>query len=144
MTSMLFITGALITSYHSTSTNVATGRSLRGSTTNFYFGDSVLPKAETQLDLGLTISNDLKWNKHVDKVCSKALKVFHMIRRNTSKLGWKAKLDLYKSMVVPIILYASPFIGFSKHVLSQIERGQNESLTGFLLISDHTSSVSVS
>ena len=71
------------------------------------FGDELIQMVSVQSDLGLTISNDLKWNLHIDKACSKAIRVFHMIKRNVSNLNTEAKLNLYKSMVVPVILYGT-------------------------------------
>ena len=88
------------------------------------FGDELIQMVSVQSDLGLTISNDLKWNLHIDKACSKAIRVFHMIKRNVSNLNTEAKLNLYKSMVVPVILYGSPFYGMSKYVMSELENIQ--------------------
>ena len=94
------------------------------SSATLHFDNLILPKTSTHSDLGLTLSDDLRWNQHIEKVSGKAMRVFHMIRRNTSKLGWKAKLDLYKSMIVPIITYVSPLFGLSKYTISQIEKVQ--------------------
>ena len=84
------------------------------------FGDELIQMVSVQSDLGLTISNNLKWNLHIDKACSKAIRVFHMIKRNVSNLNTEAKLNLYKSMVVPVILYGSPCYGMSKYVMSEL------------------------
>ena len=88
------------------------------------FGDELIQMVSVQSDLGLTISNDLKWNLHIGKACSKAIRVFHMIKRNVSNLNTEAKLNLYKSMVVPVILYGSPCYGMSKYVMSELEKIQ--------------------
>ena len=88
------------------------------------FGDELIQLVSVQSDLDLTISNDLKWNLHIDKACSKAIRVFHMIKRNVSNLNTEAKLNLYKSMVVPVILYGSPCYGMSKYVMSELENIQ--------------------
>ena len=74
----------------------------------FYLGKEVIASADYQNDLGLTLSGDLKLNLHIDKVCAKAMKLFHMIKRNVSGLPSAAKLNLYKSMIVPILIYGSP------------------------------------
>ena len=70
------------------------------------------------------LSCDLKWNLHINKVCCKAICVFHMIKRSVSNLGQKAKLDLYKSMIVPILTYASPCYGLSKYIITELENVQ--------------------
>ena len=71
----------------------------------FYLGKEIIASADYQNDLGLTLSRHLKWNLHIDKICAKAMKVFHMIKRNVSDLSSAAKLNLYKSMIVPILIY---------------------------------------
>ena len=47
-----------------------------------------------------------------------------MIKRNVSNLNTETKLNLYKSMVVPVILYGSPCYGMSKYVMSELENIQ--------------------
>ena len=75
-------------------------------------------------DLGLIVQSDLKWNNHIDKACAKAFRVFHMIKRNVSDLPHQSKLNLYKSMIVPTVLYASSCIGLSVYVSRQLENLQ--------------------
>ena len=50
-----------------------------------------------------TVSDTLKYTSHVQKICDKANKVFHMIKRNVSRLlPNQQKLHLYKSMVLMV------------------------------------------
>ena len=61
-----------------------------------------------QKDLGITMAPKLNWKPNVGKRCSKALKVFYFLKRNTStsrKLS--AKLNAYAGYVVPIVTYAT-------------------------------------
>ena len=88
----------------------------------FYLGKEIIAYAEHQNGLGLTLSCDLKWNLHIDKVCAKAMKMSHMIKRNISELSSAAKLRLYKSMIVPILIYRSPCYG--TNVLTELEHVQ--------------------
>ena len=88
------------------------------------FGEEIIQKTSIKIDLGLIISDDMKWNEHIDMVCLKAIRVFYMIKRNVSNLTAKAKLNLYKSMIVPILLYGSPCYGMSKYVMSELESVQ--------------------
>ena len=44
-----------------------------------------------------------------------------MAKQNTNKLNPIAKLNLYKSMIKPVLLYAGPCFGLSKHVLNQLK-----------------------
>ena len=39
---------------------------------------------ETCTDLGLIMNENLKWQGHIENRAMKTLKVFHMIRRNTT------------------------------------------------------------
>ena len=68
----------------------------------------------------MTISSDLNWNIHIDNACKKANRVFFLIKRNTNNLSRTAKLNLYKSMVVPVLTYASPCYGLSKYVTNNL------------------------
>ena len=89
-----------------------------------FFGNARIEPALTQPDLGLYFSSDLKWNLHIDKVCGKANQIFQMIKRNVSLISSSAKLNLYKSMIVPILVYGSPCYGLSKYDISQLENTQ--------------------
>ena len=89
-----------------------------------FFGNHVIEKELTQSDLGLMLSSDLKWDKHIEKFCKKTRKVFFMIKRNVSNIYWTTKLNLYKSMTVPIIYYGSPCYGLSKNILVILEKVQ--------------------
>ena len=73
----------------------------------------------------------------MEKACVKANRVFFMIKRNTSNLHWKAKLNLYKSMVIPVIMYASSCIGLNKYVMTQYEIIQKTAVN-WILHSKHT------
>ena len=77
----------------------------------FDFGNHVIEKELLQSDLGPILSSDLKWDQHIGKACKQAMKVFFLIKRNVSNIYWTTKLNLYKSMIVPILVYGSPCYG---------------------------------
>ena len=56
--------------------------------------------------LGITISSDLRWNKHVDEVCSKANKTLGFVQRNLRVSS--PKTLAYFSLVRPLVEYAAP------------------------------------
>ena len=58
-------------------------------------------------DLGLLINPSLTWDEHIQHKCSKAIKVFFMIKRNSANISMTGKVNLYKTMILPIITYAS-------------------------------------
>ena len=83
---------------------------------------------DTPKDLGVIISNDMSWNLHIDKAGFKADKSFFAIKRNISNLNRVAKLKLFKSMIIPVILYASPCFGLNKYVMSKLETIQRRAV----------------
>ena len=72
-----------------------------------------------------SVSSDLKWNLHIENACLKANRVFHLIRRNVSDLSKRGKLNLYKSMLVAVLMYAFPCFGLSKNIIGELENIQN-------------------
>ena len=62
-------------------------------------------------DLGITISHDLSWTSHVVEVVNKANKVLGLIKRTIGSADKNVFSTLYKSLVRPILEYASPVWG---------------------------------
>ena len=57
--------------------------------------------------LGLTISSDLSWNTHVDIIAKKATTSLNFLKRNLHSCPSTVKEKCYKSLVRPIMEYAS-------------------------------------
>ena len=57
--------------------------------------------------LGVTISSDLSWNKHVDNAVKKATTSLNFLKRNLNACPTVVKDKCYKSLVRPIMEYAS-------------------------------------
>ena len=57
--------------------------------------------------LGITITNDLNWNKHIQDICNKACKTLGLLRRNLHFCTQDVKLVAYKALVRPVLEYAS-------------------------------------
>ena len=55
--------------------------------------------------LGLTITNRLCWDKHINNLCNAANKRLGILKQVSSKLDIKTKCQLYKSFVLPCIEY---------------------------------------
>ena len=94
---------------------------------DFYFNGLKIIEIDVQKDIGLTKSSDLNWNIHIDNACKKVNRVFFMIKRITNNLSRTAKLNLYKSLVVPVLTLASPSYGLSKYVTNELETIQKMS-----------------
>ena len=87
-----------------------------------------LPDVRDQLDLGLLVSSSLKWDNHIADKLSKAHKAFYAVRRNSGGLTALAKLNIYKTMILPIIVYASPCWFASTASLKKLESCQKKVL----------------
>ncbi len=67
-----------------------------------------LRDVDSQNDLGVTITNDLMPSRHILNIAKKANTRIYMIKRCFTGLTKKKLLILYKSIVRPIMEYASP------------------------------------
>ena len=63
---------------------------------------------ENTKDLGLTISSDLSWGKHVLATVNEANMVLDLIRRSIETNNQDVFLQLYESLVRPILECAAP------------------------------------
>ena len=71
-------------------------------------GQWSLEQSRTVEDLGFTMNDSLTCKEHVELRTRKAKKFFHQIKRNRSYcLTVSAKLKLYKSTLIPILIYGS-------------------------------------
>ena len=57
-------------------------------------------------DLGLMVTSNLSWSTHIESKNRKANTVFFFIKRNTSATQIRVRLNLYKSMLLPILSFA--------------------------------------
>ena len=69
---------------------------------------TVLENVDRIKHLGVTITNDLKWNTHVGNICTKANRTLGFLRRNISSCPRDVKEMAYKGLVRPILEYAGP------------------------------------
>ena len=57
--------------------------------------------------LGVTITNDLKWNTHITNFCTKANRTLGFLRRNLYSCPPDVKEAGYKGLVRPVLEYGS-------------------------------------
>ena len=74
---------------------------------NYTLHGQQLQHAQSIKYLGVTISNDLRWNKHIDLVTAKANNTLNFVRRNINIRNSNVKQQAYKSLVRPILEYSS-------------------------------------
>ena len=92
------------------------------------FGEPLKTEANVR-DLGITLTSDLTWNMHISKKVAKANGVLYLLRRNVSQsVGARIKLGLYKSLVLPILLYGIQCIQLSKASMIILEKLQKRAV----------------
>ena len=64
---------------------------------------TVLENVDNIKYLGVTITNDLKWNTHVSNICTKANRAIGFLRRTLFSCPKNVKEAAYKGMVRPIL-----------------------------------------
>ena len=93
-----------------------------------YIDSMTLPYSPSQVDLGLLVSSSLKWDNHVLDKLSKANRSFYAVRRNSYGLSPKAKINIYKTIILPVITYASTCWYANISSLKKIESYQKKVL----------------
>ena len=92
------------------------------------FGEPLKTEANVR-DLGITLTSDLTWNMHISKKVAKANSVLYLLGRNVSQsVGVRIKLGLYKSLVLPILLYGIRCIHLSKASMINLEKLQKRAI----------------
>ena len=67
---------------------------------------TVLENVESIKYLGVTITNDLRWNVHVSNICTKANRTLGFLRRNLYSCPQEVKEAAYKGLVRPVLEYS--------------------------------------
>ena len=76
--------------------------------TTYTLHNQVLQTTDSSKYLGVTLSDDLTWQKHVDITTSKANRTLGFIRRNLGDCSKQVKATAYTAMVRPTLEYSSP------------------------------------
>ena len=76
--------------------------------------------------LGITITNDLKWNAHIIKICTKANRTLGFLMRNLYSCPQDVKEATYKTLVRPILEYGSSvWDPYTQGLQDELEKVQN-------------------
>ena len=94
---------------------------------HFYSLDShILEQVKENPYLGVLISEDLKWSKHINKTCRKAGSILAFLRRNLKQCPTSIKATAYKSLVRSILEYSSttwdPYLQKDINELEKVQR----------------------
>jgi len=92
----------------------------------YKLGSAVLSQVDSYPYLGVTISADLKWHKHIESVCGKAARTLNFVKRNVYHCTPDAKAKAYLSLVRPNLEFATaawdPFRAKDIECLDKIQR----------------------
>ena len=72
---------------------------------NYTLGNSTLQETSSHSYLGVDISNNLKWDTHIDRISASANKTIGFIRRNLRPCTVEARSTAYKALVRPTLEY---------------------------------------
>ena len=72
---------------------------------DLYVGNEAIPRVKHVRDLGVTISDTLKWNTHINKIRSKSNTLSHIILRTFTTSNTNLLVNLYKTYIRPVMEY---------------------------------------
>ena len=99
----------------------------KGPERHFNMCGSLLQTSADVKDLGIRIQSDLTWKIHLEERLKKANRVFYSLRRNVAfKVSMRIKLGLYKSMILPVLMYGSPCCNLNREDMRNLERFQRK------------------
>ena len=76
--------------------------------------------------LGVTITNDLKWNTHISNICTKSDRTLGFLRRTLFSCPQDVKEAAYKGMVCPILEYGNlVWDPYTDKLQEELEKVQN-------------------
>ncbi len=74
----------------------------------YYMAGIQLEAVKEHRYLGVTFTDTLSWNNHVDVQCSKANRLLGLLRRNLAKCSPRTKAVAYQALVRPHLEYSAP------------------------------------
>ena len=94
--------------FHATKCKVitVTGKS-KPLQTEYKLHDHTLAKVTSAKYLGVAITEDLKWDTHINDTCAKANRNLGFLRRNINIGSVSIKQQAYFTLVRPLVVYAS-------------------------------------
>ena len=85
----------------------AAGKKMGQEDASYTLEGTDLENVESIKYLGVTITNDLRWNTHASNVCTKANRTLGFLRRNLYSCLQEVKEAAYKGLVHPVLDYGS-------------------------------------
>jgi hypothetical protein len=75
---------------------------------SYSLSGNILSFTSSHSYLGVCITDNLSWNKHIQDTCAKANRTLGFVKRNLYSCNQTTKLLAYSSLVRPLVEYASP------------------------------------
>jgi len=103
-------------------------RSRKRETNPYYMNGQQLENVKETKYLGVTITEDLKWDTHINSIVNSANSMLGMLKRNLKKAPRKTKVAAYKSLVRPKVEYCSSIWDpYTSNNINKIEGVQRRS-----------------
>ena len=101
---------------------------------------SKLKSVNEEKDLGIIVSDDLKWEKHCSAAVSKANRIFGMIKQNFNDRSKEVIILLYKSLVRSHLEYCCQIwnLNYNKDIdlVEGVHRRATKLITGIQNLAD--------
>ena len=108
----------------------------------YHLNNAPLETVDSAKYLGVTITSDLKWSQHINNTVNKANHVLAFLRRNLRIKSSDLKATAYKTLVRPIVEYASSIWDpAAKNLVHKVEMVQRRAARFTLNRYHNTSSV---
>ena len=92
---------------------------------DYKLGESILQETDNHSYLGVTITNNLTWNNHINQISASANRSLGFIRRNLYSCSKQTKESAYKTLVRPLVEYSSSvWDPYTKSLTNQVEKIQ--------------------
>ena len=86
--------------------------------------EAPLKQVEAFKYLGVLISSDLSWSRHIDSICAKGKRLIGLLyRRFSTNVSSERLIEMYKYLVRPHLEYAAPV--WDPHLLKDIKSVEN-------------------
>lgn len=105
--------------------------------TEYLLGDDTLRKVDEVTYLGIKITSNLSWTRHIQDIASKANRIMGLIKRTLHGCDPHIKEHAYKSLVRPQMEYATsiwdPSTAASIHILEMVQKRSARFVSGLPL-----------
>ena len=90
---------------------------------SYFLNNIILENVNSHPYLGIEISSDLKWNRHIDLTVSKTNRLLGMLRRVLKTADTKTRQVAYNTLVRPVLKYGCEvWDPYTKKNIDKIEK----------------------